>query len=129
VDGRESMDRRSHKRFSPRSPAFVALGNHGNRIAQIVDIGRGGLAFHYIGDEGRFNQSDCLDIYSAEEQFYLKKVRFTTISDVELPRELSWSPITMRRCGIEFDNLTTTQASQVEDFLTHHTKGERTAAA
>lgn len=129
MGGRELIDRRCYKRFSPRSPAFVALGNHGNTIAQIVDICRGGLACHYIADEGRFNQSDCLDIYSAEEQFYLKKVRFKAVSDLELPRELSWSPITMRRCGIEFDNLTTTQLSQVENFLMHHTKGERTAVA
>jgi hypothetical protein len=123
MNGRKSIERRSHRRFSPRSPAFVAFGAQGNKIAHIVDIGRGGLACNYIADGVRFKLSDCLDIYSAKEGFYLKEVPFTTVSDVELPSEFPWSTITMRRCGIRFDTLTSSQASQVEDFLMNHTEG------
>jgi hypothetical protein len=124
----ESADRRSHKRFSPRSPAFVALGAHGNKIGHITGIGKGSLASNYIDDGTRFNQSNFLDIYSADEGFYLKKVPFTTVSDVELPSEFSLSFITMMRCGIQFDTLTSSQASQVEDFLVNHIEGVLTTA-
>ncbi len=124
MNGRESIERRNHKRFSPRSPAFVAVGTpNKKKIAHIVDICRGGLAFHYIADETRFNTWDSLDIYSAEEGFYLKEVPFTTVSDVELPREFPWSTITMRRRGIQFNTLTPEQVSQVEAFLLHHVMG------
>ena len=125
MNGRASLDRRSHKRFSPRSLAFVAVGApNKKKIAHIVDICKGGLAFHYIDDGDRFNQSDCLDIYSAEEGFYLKEVPFTAVSDVEVPSEFPLSFITMRRCGIQFDTLTPSQVSQVDDFLLNHTAGE-----
>jgi hypothetical protein len=125
MSGRESIEKRNHKRFSPRSPAFVAVGApNKKKIAHIVDICMGGLAFDYIADETRFNTRDSLDIYSAEEGFYLKEVLFTTVSDVELPREFPWRTITMRRRGIQFNTLTPDQVSQVKDFLLHHTVGK-----
>lgn len=121
MKGREPIERRRYKRFSPRSSAFVAFGAYDKKIGHIVDISRGGLAFHYFANGDRLNKSVSIDIYSAEEGFYLKEVPFITVSDVELPREFAWSSIIMRRRGIQFDNLTPSQVSQVEYFLLNHT--------
>ena len=44
------VDRRKHKRFRVPESAFVTLRAHDVRVAQIIDISRGGLAFRYVGE-------------------------------------------------------------------------------
>lgn len=44
------VDRRKHKRFRVPESAFVTLRTHDVRVAQIIDISRGGLAFRYVGE-------------------------------------------------------------------------------
>jgi hypothetical protein len=124
MNGRASIERRNHQRLSPRLLAFVAVGGpNKKKVAHIVDISRGGIAFDYITNGYRFNESDYLDIFSAEEGFYLKELPFTTVSDDEVLSEFPLSFITIKRCGIKFDTLTPSQVSQLEDFLLNHTAG------
>jgi hypothetical protein len=44
------VDRRKHRRFRVPESAFVTLRAPDVRVAQIIDISRGGLAFRYIGE-------------------------------------------------------------------------------
>ena len=47
---KERVERRKHRRFRVPESAFVTLRTHDVRVAQIIDISRGGLAFRYVGE-------------------------------------------------------------------------------
>lgn len=96
------MKRRKYKRFRARENAFAVLTDHDRKLGQIIDISRGGLAFHYIANGGPSNESSELDIFAPEIGFHLGKIPTRIISDLEIPNEIPFSSITMRRCGVAF---------------------------
>ena len=124
MDSKEVVDKRKHKRFRSQDLAFAAFGSHSKEIGKILDISRGGLAFRYIADGDRLNESHELEIYLANNGFHLKKVPFNTISDFELTSEFPLSSIIMRRPGVQFEELTQTMVSQLGYFIQNHTVGE-----
>jgi len=118
------VDNRKHKRFRSQDLAFAAFGSYTMEIGEIIDISMGGLAFLYIADGDQINESRELEIYLAKYGFHLEKVPFNTISDFELPNEFPTSFIIMRRCGVQFGELTQDQVSQLGYFIQNHTVGE-----
>ena len=84
----------------------------------------GGLAFTYMADEKPRNQSFKLDIFSADDGFYLKKVPFQTISDFQTTKYVAFYPIAMRRCGVQFRELTDHQMFKLEYFIQNYTMSE-----
>lgn len=124
MDSKEVVDKRKHKRFRSQDLAFAAFGSHIKEIGQIIDISRGGLAFRYVADGDRLNESRELEIYLANNGFHLKEVPFNTISDFELTSEFPTSFIIMRRRGVQFGELTQDQVSQLGYFIQNHTVGD-----
>jgi hypothetical protein len=118
------VERRKHKRFQVQEGAFAVLTPHFYKRGQIIDISRGGLAFRYTNNELTPNASSNLGISLADVGFYLSKVPFKTISDFEIANEVAYSFTTIRRCGVEFGDLTLNQISQLEYFIWNHTIGE-----
>jgi c-di-GMP-binding flagellar brake protein YcgR len=119
----ERVERRKHKRFQVDNSAFVILGSHYEKLGRIIDISMGGLAFRYMTAVERPNAS-YLAIVLPETNFCLDEVSAKTISDFELPDKLPASSITVRRCGVQFVNLTDNQKSQIEFFINNYTIGE-----
>lgn len=124
MDSKEVVDKRKHKRFRSQDLAFAAFGSHSKEIGQILDISRGGLAFRYIADGDRLNESRELEIYLANNGFHLKEVPFNKISDFELTSEFPLSSIIMRRRGVQFGELTQDHVSQLGYFIQNHTVGD-----
>ena len=81
----------------------------------------GGLAFHYMPGEEP-NGSKELNIFLAESSFYLRKIPFKTIWDQDA-RQVPFSSINIRRCGVEFRSLSDDQSSKLESFIDRHTLG------
>jgi len=124
MDGKGIANKRKHTRFRSQDLAFAAFGAYSKEIGEIIDISMGGLAFLYIADGDQINESRELEIYLANNGFHLKEVPFTTISDFELTSEFPTSFIIMKRCGVQFGELTQTQVSQLGYFIQNHTVGE-----
>jgi hypothetical protein len=59
-----------------------------------------------------------------EANFYLEKVSVKTILDFKIPDKSASSSITMRRCGLQFEDLTHDQASQLEFFVENYSMDE-----
>ncbi|NVM21601.1 MAG: PilZ domain-containing protein [Desulfobacterales bacterium] len=114
------VERRKDKRFQVKEGALAVLRPHPAKLGQIIDISRGGLAFTYIAGEGKPTGSFELEIFFSDNGFHLDKIQFETVSDFEI-REVPFSSITMRRCGVRFGELTDNQVSQLEHFLRSYT--------
>jgi hypothetical protein len=66
------------------------------------------------------DKSSELDIFLIGEGFHLDKMPFQTVSDQEIPERLCAGPQRMRRCAVQFGELTQTQTLQLEEFIRNH---------
>ena len=118
---KKTKERREYQRFRVQEGTFAVFGPDSNKIGQIIDISMGGLAFHYMSGEEP-NGSKELNIFLAESSFYLRKIPFRTVWDQDT-RQVPFSSIDIRRCGVEFGSLSEAQSSQLESFIDDHTLG------
>jgi hypothetical protein len=113
---KEAVERRQSKRFQAPPSAFVIYGPYFTTRAQIIDIGREGLSFRYPlvkkPSQGLFD----LDILFARGSFYLGKVLVKAVSHT-VGQQRPFDTIPMRRCGMQFMELTRHQRSQLEYFI------------
>ena len=116
-------DRRRNKRYSVEKGVLVAPDANIRRLWQVLDIGKGGLAFRYVSDDGELTTSSELDIVTGDTRFLLERIPFQSISDLELSDD-SVSNRKVRRRGVQFGDLNDTQVRQLEYLICSHTVGE-----
>ena len=118
------VERRKHKRFSVSKGAFVALRPDYHKVGQVKNIGMDGLAFTYVMDDGTApGQSFELDIFLADQNFLLKEVPFTIISDFHI-EGIPFGSTRTRQMDVQFGDLTPDQKAHLEYFIQNHTSGE-----
>ena len=116
-------DRRAHPRFRVPEGAFAALSPDSTIMGQIENISRGGLCFRYIVHDEQVDEMDATHIFVGMEGFYLEKMPYQTIDDIQIQSEASLKLINMRRRRIQFTSLTPGQDAQLKYFLDHRTSG------
>jgi hypothetical protein len=124
MDRKAPIERRQHKRFNARDGAFALVKNHFSKIGQIIDVSMRGLAFKYIANGEQSKGIFELDIFLSGHGIYSKNIPFKTVSDFEMKNEIPFSSIKMRRCCLQFEELTHIHVSQLEDFIRNHTAGQ-----
>lgn len=143
----DMIERRKHKRYAAKIGTFallrstsielskindMSLGQIGFavikskpiKMGQIINISRDGLAFDYIEHQGNTIEAFKLDILYAEDAYYLGKLLFKTIYDYSIDSDIPLSTFTIRRCGVQFGELTHRQNIQLEYFLNNHRLSE-----
>jgi hypothetical protein len=113
-------DQRKDKRFQLKKCAFAIPRARSRKLWQIMDISKGGLAFQYVANGERIYDSSDLDIAYSNASFYLEKVPFKAVSDLEVENGIRWSSLKVRRCGVKFGELTHSQISLLEGFIQNH---------
>lgn len=119
----EFHEHRKYKRFQVPGGVFVGFGSRANKVGQIIDVSMGGLAYRYVGCEESCDGSH-LDIFVTDNDFYMGAVPFKTVCDFQVVDRVPASPMTMRRCGVQFGKLSRKQSAQLEYFIQQHTLGE-----
>lgn len=118
---KNAIERRLHPRFRVRDGAFAALSPDSSIMGQIENISRGGLCFRYIVHDDQKNEAEATHIFVGMEGFYLEKMPYRTIEDIQIESSPSLKLINMRRRRIEFVDLTPGQSAQLDYFLEHRT--------
>jgi len=93
-------------------------------IGQIVNIGRGGLAFRYMDSGEKETGSTVLDIMFAQDRFYLKNISFEIVNDFEERNAFSLSSIIMKQQCLKFKELNFYQIAKLDYFIKNHTTGK-----
>jgi hypothetical protein len=110
--------------YQVQGDAFVLLKSNGtNLVGAIREISLNGLSFHYIGREKPVSGEGELAICSGSKDFFLYRVPCRILFDAKVYKNHP-SPISMRRCGVEFGELEGQQASQIEYFIRNHARDE-----
>jgi hypothetical protein len=116
-------DPEKHKRFLAPRGSFVAIGPHFNKVGQIIDIGMDGLSFDYVASEELPDKSFEADILLSDTDFYLERVPCEMISEVKISRKSSFGSLFIRKCSVQFGELTPKQMSQLEYFIQNYAIG------
>ena len=123
MEKRYPIERRKHKRFPAQDGAYVEL-EHPSKIGRISDISKGGLTFWYVDDGKRLEGHTKLRIYLTGNIFGLDGVHSRVVSDFGLADRPPFVFTSLRRCGVEFDDLTHMQVSRLEYFIRNHFMSE-----
>jgi len=115
-------EQRKNRRYQLKKGAFAIPRIRSRKLWQIMDISKGGLAFQYVANGERIYDSSDLDIASSNASFYLEQVPFKAVSDLEAENGIRWSSLKVRRCGVQFGELTHNQVSLLEDLIENHTR-------
>ena len=144
---KKKTERRVHKRFSAKEKTFamlrsdrcsldqikrmsmgeIACAVYNSKPAimgQIVDMSQGGLSFDCIDKACPGGDSLKLDILSANDKFYIGRIKFKPVHELKSSNDPALSPIRMKKHGVQFVDLSFKQLSRLEKFLRKHTKGE-----
>ena len=121
IDKKDFTERRKSDRFKVRDGAFAAIKPDNYIVGPIQDINRDGLAFRYLGKSGQIRESIEVDIFFSGMGFYLQNVRSKTISDFRIDKSAANSSVTMRRCAVQFWELTNNQTSQIDSLIQNFT--------
>jgi hypothetical protein len=118
----DSKENRKHERYQVPEGSFVTLGPSNAIVGQILDISMGGLAFRYINNHSEAPKQEAYaDIYLTEGDLCLAAVPIRAVSDFDAPDTVTCKadgplPLScrgMRRCGLEFGEMTQGQMSQL----------------
>lgn len=116
------FEKRRHRRYPMPDGIIVNLKPHTEILGQLLDLGRGGLAFRYIDMWADLPETDCeLVILQPRPRIYLEGIRFRTVSDVAVPSPFSFSSLSIRRRGVAFETLSDRQHRQLERLIRIHT--------
>ena len=101
--------------------AFAIIKSKPIKMGQIVNISKQGLAFHYIDRQGGSSSLFKMDILFAQDAFYLDRILFKPVFDIEIDTDIPLNQFKIRKCGVQFGELNQQQRSQLEHFICNYT--------
>ncbi len=110
----ENIEHRSSQRFQANERALILIPNE-QFYYHIVDIGPKGMAFRYYGNESINKKVAEIDIFHNEQQ-YLANIPIEVMSDILMEDGL----LSLRRCGVKFDDISPAQQKQLNEFIEEH---------
>jgi hypothetical protein len=111
-------EKRRYARYIIKGRAVAILSPNNFIPYQILDISRNGLAFSY-GSECWNDEVLELELLEGEKNFCLDKIPIRIISDCALDE----SSKDLRRCGVQFGELSPGQKAQLDYFIQKYTVG------
>jgi hypothetical protein len=110
---------RKFTRFLVPENVYAALGPSFSKVGRIKDISIGGLVIEYLTDDDSVTGNSRVDIFIREEEFFLSKLPCKIVYDV--PIESFANPqasgLIRKRCGVQFNRLTSRLRKRLEGFL------------
>jgi len=112
-------EKRKYARYILTGRAVAILSPNNIIPYQILDISRNGLAFSYYGSEFWNDEVLELELLDGEENFSLDKIPIRIISDCASDE----SSKNLRRCGVQFGELSPGQNALLDYFIQKYTVG------
>ena len=111
-------ERRNSRRFKVKERAFAGFirpqSNDIFQLGQIVDISKGGFCSYFIPTKKIEEVVSHVSIFGQTDTFVkVEKIPCKIVYDRKIP----WSDLREIRCGIEFLSQSSSQESQIEDFI------------
>ncbi len=116
----QSVEKRRYKRYLPPEGTVALVGEPLTILGTIMDLSESGLSFRYIQKKRQPFELSQLDILYSDKLIYIDHIPFRAVFDIELP-DISVSHIfRLRRCGIQFKQLTERQSYLLKHLICNH---------
>ncbi len=119
-------EQRRHKRYEVKDGTLVLLGLYSAQIGQIVNMGYGGLFFHYKGNKDIIiNPCEVSIVFDSKGAVKYGPFKFSTniVSDVKIEDKNLHNSAVTKRCHMEFNDLSYHQKLWLEECIRNHTTG------
>jgi len=103
------MEKRKHDRYQVRDGFLVFLGPSSAQIGKIMDIGLGGLSFLYKKNDKKISAPcEVSIVFGSTRTTGTGPFRFSVkmISDAEVEENIPYDSAGMKRCRLQFSELT-----------------------
>lgn len=114
------IERRTSRRFKVREESFAFIENDSKILCKIKNISRGGISLITIANADQIPELFDTDIFVTGRVFYLKDVPSKKISESYLGSKSFFTAFVKSRVGVQFGELDSDQAAQLEVFLENH---------
>lgn len=120
------IELRESDRFLMKEWVFAIRKSRYTTLGRVVDIGRWGLSFHYVPPctngkaelEGAFE----LDLFEANTSRHLIKLPCASVYNTRVYKNSETEgAFELRRCGVQFRELTPAQVAQLERLICRYT--------
>ncbi|MCF8104972.1 MAG: PilZ domain-containing protein [Desulfohalobiaceae bacterium] len=122
-----SSEKRRHKRQAIQALCFVRISTRKTAkqvVGSLSDISAGGLGLTYLPDTKQQDQEPCpdrtyrLDLFqSGDSSFLLSDVPARLKYSIEKKDSLSFLGLPLRRCGLEFLDLSASQKEELKQLI------------
>ena len=116
-----TVERRKHARFKVQGRALAALTRTPSVAGHILNVSEGGLSFRYVASQKRCVDSPRLNLLVSSERKYRRTLPFRCVWDLPIADDFSFGSISIRHCGVKFNDLTNDEKADLESFINNHT--------
>lgn len=115
-------NRRKEARFSVSDSVYVVINTDPQTLGQMVEISTSGLAFTFVDlneASKRLSEQTTLgmDLFARGKGFFIKDLACRLVSKIKNVTDQSLSSLTIKRVGVEFENLTLPQQVQINHLV------------
>lgn len=101
--------------------ALAVLKSKPLRMGEIVEISREGLSFQHVENDTDIGQLSEMDILFADEDFHLSRLPIKAVKESAVEGDPPFDVLSMTRCTVMFEGLTSKQAGQLDHVLRNYT--------
>jgi hypothetical protein len=117
-----AVNRRKEARFSVSDSVYVVINTKPQTLGQMVEISTSGLAFTFVdlNDASKRLSAQAtlrMDLFAGGKGFFIKDLACRLVSKIENVSDQSLSSLTIKRVGVEFENLTLPQQVQINHLV------------
>jgi len=122
LDKEAFTEKRKQNRFRVQEYTFAELRNNSITLGVIKDISRDGLAVNYYSYDELLHGSIMVERFfkgrvGHVDDYHLKGAPVRIIWDSEIDNHPPFSTITIRRCGLQFTDITPSQILHVDRLI------------
>ena len=110
-------ERRRALRVEVQEGIFAFVTSGAQAMGRVRNVSEGGLALEYLAKTGSSLGKTTLYLFGSGGRSYLVEAPVRMVSDIGIPREVTFSSLMLRRMGIAFGDLTQAQQSRLHDLI------------
>ena len=114
---KDFKEKRRHKRFNVKEGVLARSSPDYDRLGQIKDVSKGGLAFQYLENIRSTEEPLEVEIFSPFDVFRLKKLPVRMVMDIKLDTRGLYASLPIRQLSLQFGKLNHSQELLLDNFI------------
>ena len=114
-------ERRKHERFKVKEGVLAVSSPDYDRVGQIKDVSKGGLAFQHLVITESTEEPFEVEILSEFDDFRLEKLPVRAVVDFELDSKGLYALFSIRQLSLQFRRMNHSQKLLLDHFIQRYT--------